>query len=487
MKITVVGGGASGCITALMMQKKFPHYDITIVESSKIGIIGVGEATAGNFFTVLNKLNIDINEFMKHTNATTKLGALFCGWNNENIDFWQPLIYPNEIFAKRYENLISSSIKNKNSLVGLDDSEVFALQNKVPFLPNDNKNKSKTLKLGAFHFDAVLCADFFKKIAVERNIKIINDLVVGFKTSGENITNILLSNEEIETDFIFDCSGFSRLIIGNFYKEKWVNVNETLPINQSIVGPLKIDETIPPYTKMTALDYGWSFKIPTTTRYGAGYNFDNNYISEDDAIIEMKNRIDPNWEPQLSLKYDAGFYQNHFVNNCLAVGLSGSFFEPLEATAILTVISLMEKFSNDFEEYFIDKIAFRNKINKYVENLEEDIIAAIYIHYVTNKTNNDFWKNFTKNNKIPKQIENFLLTMEESIPVPDEFDFANKSKSFINDFFIRVYYGNGLRNLKVINKYDDDFYSKYINFTKKWHSNWPTHRNMLESIEADLH
>ena len=104
----------------------------------------------------------------------------------------------------------------------------------------------------------------------------------------------------------------------------------------------------------------------------------------------MKTKINKNLEPARCIKYDAGFYEKQFIGNCLAVGLSASFFEPLEASALMNVISVMEEFADSFEEYLVDKINFRDKINNYIKNLEDDIIAAIYIHYVTNKKNNSF-------------------------------------------------------------------------------------------------
>ena len=479
MKITVIGGGASGCITALMMQKKFPHYDITIVESSNIGIIGVGEATSGNFLPMLEQLDIDFSSFMKASNGTIKMGALFSGWNNENIDFWIPIRSADKVYTKYYLELISSAIKNDNTLNYLDETGFFATQNNVP--PIISKEKEYP---SAIHFDAFLSSKFFKKIAQERNIKIIDDLILDFKVENKIINKIILSNGEMETDFIFDCSGFNRLVIGNFYKEKWVSVNDTLPINQSIVGPKEIDKDIPPYSKMTALDYGWSFEIPTTSRYGVGYNFDNNYISEDDAILEMKSKIDKNWEPVKSLKYDAGYYKNSFIGNCLAIGLSGSFFEPLEASAIMTVISVMKEVSDNFEDYILDKDAFIKRINLYTKNIEEDIVSAIYIHYVTNKTNNDFWKNFSKNNKMPKQIEKFLAIMESEVPNPKLSDFVNKDKSYLNDYFIKIYYGNGLRNDRVIDKYNDILYYKYLNIIKSRSIKWKDHKEILHLISS---
>ncbi len=479
MKIVVVGGGTAGYITALSMQHKYPDYDITVIENSEIGIIGVGEATTINFLQMLKNINIDLKEFMSSANATIKLGTLFSNWNNENIDYFLPLIRPDKIYNKDYLSLISSAIKNDNSLSKIDENSIFALENKIP-----RSIEQVNGTLPAVHLDTYLSSRYLKKIASIRNIKIIDDFVKGFESDEEgNIVKVLLSNSELDVEFIFDCSGFNRLIIGKFYKEPWISVNNMLPINQSVVGPAPINNDIPPYVKITAMNYGWSFQIPTISRYGIGYNFDNNYISEEEAILEVKNKINRGWEYAKTIKYNAGFYENHFVKNCIAVGLSGSFFEPLEATAIMTAVSIMNEFTEKFEQYLVDKNKFRNNMNEYIKNLEKDIVAAIYIHYVTNKTNNDFWKNFIINNKMPKEIENFLELMKTKIPSPNESTLVNKPGSFINDYFIRIYYGNGLRNFNVINQYNDKLYYQYLNMLEKNKFRWKDHKDLLDLVK----
>jgi tryptophan halogenase len=478
MKIVVVGGGTAGYVAALSMQHKYPEYDITVIENSEIGIIGVGEATTVNFLQMLKNINVDLKEFMSAANATIKLGTLFSNWNDENIDYFLPLIRPDKIYNKDYLGLISSAIKNDNCLSKIDENSIFALENKIP-----KSIEQINGTLPAVHLDTHLCSRYLKKIALLRNITIIDSFVQGFESDEEgNVKRVLLSDGGLDVDFIFDCSGFNRLIIGKFYKEPWISVNDMLPINQSVVGPAPINTDIPPYVKITAMNYGWSFQIPTSGRYGIGYNFDNNYISEEEAILEVKNKINKNWEHAKTLKYNAGFYENHFIKNCIAVGLSGSFFEPLEATAIMTAVSIMNEFTEKFNEYVIDKNKFRDSINEYIKNLEKDIIAAIYVHYVTNKTNNGFWKNFTINNKMPKEVENFLELMKTKIPPPNESTLVNKPGSFINDYFIKIYYGNGLRNFDVINQYNDKLYYQYLDILNKNKFRWKDHKDLLDLV-----
>lgn len=479
MKIGIVGGGTSGYLTALTMQHNFPEHDITLIENSTIGTIGVGESTTGSFLQTIKNLDIDLVEFMKFSNCTIKVGNLFCGWNDENVDYFLNIIRGEALYNRKYHSLISSAIKNDNSLSKIDESSIFAIQNKIPSRIGLDNNVYSGVNL-----DSVLCSKYLKSIAVKRKINIIDDFVVGFESDKEDITNIILSNSSLKVDFVFDCSGFNRLVIGKFYKQNWISVFDTLPINQSIVGQVPLKDNLPPYVKTTALDYGWSFQIPTNERYGVGYNFDSNYLSEEDAIIELKNKIDKNWEPAKSIKYNTGFYENQSIGNCMAVGLSGSFFEPMEASSLMTTTFILDQIIFRFPEYFVDKNSFIKNINNDLKNIQKDIISAIYIHYVTNKTNNDFWKNFTQNNKMPEQVQKFLETMELKMPDPNKCDFVYVDGSYYNDYFIKIYYGNGLRNKNIINNHNDELYYKYINILNKRDFNWKDHREMIDSIKA---
>lgn len=477
MKIGVVGGGTAGYLTALTIQKHFPEHSVTLIENSTIGTIGVGESTTGSFLRTIKSLDIDLLEFIRFSNCTIKAGNLFSNWNNENKDFWIPILSPEEFYTKGYLELISSAIKNDNSLLQIDESAIFALQNKIPFDIGIEKNINLAVNL-----DSVLCSQYLKQVAIKRKIKIIDDLVIGFESEQEYIKTILLSSTKLDVDFVFDCSGFSRVVIGKFYKQSWKSLSDTLPINQSVVGPVPLQDKLPPYVKTTALDYGWSFEIPTSERYGVGYNFDNNYLSEEDAIIELKNKINSGWEPARSIKYNTGFYENQCIGNCIAVGLSGSFFEPMEASSLMTTTFVLNKIVLKFNEYLVDKISFIKNINNDLKNIQKDIISAIYIHYVTNKTNNDFWKNFTTNNKMPEKVQEFLETMKLKIPDPKKCDFVYSDRSYLNDYFIKIYYGNGLRNKDVINKYNDKLYYDYVKMLNKRTLNWKDHKDMIESI-----
>ena len=166
MKIAVVGGGTAGYLTALTMQKYFPEHEITLIENSTIGTIGVGESTTGSFLKTIKGLDIDLLDFIKFSNCTIKVGNFFSNWNNENIDFWIPILSPDEVYIKCYLELISSAIKNDNSLLKIEESGIFALQNKIPFNTGIKNNINSGVNL-----DSVLCSKYLKQVAIKRKIK----------------------------------------------------------------------------------------------------------------------------------------------------------------------------------------------------------------------------------------------------------------------------------------------------------------------------
>ena len=190
MKIAVVGGGTAGYLTALTMQKHFPEHEVTVIENSAIGIVGVGESTTGSFLRTIKDLDIDLLEFMKFSDCTIKVGNLFSNWNNENVDYFLSLTKGEPLYGRKYSSLISSAIKNNDSLSSIEETAIFALQNKIPSkIGTDNQVYS------GVNLDSVLCSKYLKNVAIKRKIKIIDDLVIGFESDGQDIKKILFSNK----------------------------------------------------------------------------------------------------------------------------------------------------------------------------------------------------------------------------------------------------------------------------------------------------
>lgn len=509
--IVVVGGGTAGWITALMIKNAFHGCNIILIESSSIGILGAGEGTTPSTVKALAGLGIKLEDYIQNTSTTIKNGIKFVNFGDKSFHYTFNTIkkeFTNQIdeYSKTdHLNSIINQIKHDhlpiynlmgyaNSLAG-DDFDLYEIaseENLVPFIHNTGEKDSSgsyTNDDFAIHFDGNAFAPYLSSIGVSRGIKKI-DGVVDEILADENgfITKLIVNKQEVDCDFVFDCTGFRRLIIGDFYKTKWNSVKNSLPVNRAMPYFLDIDtNSIPPYTESTAMNFGWSWKIPLQHRYGCGYVYDSNFISDDDAKNEIEKFLGHEIDVPKIFKFDAGFFENVFVKNCIAVGLSGGFVEPLEATSIGHTLQSVQNAINILlkNNFQVDQVD-RDTYNQIYKNLFLEIVDFIYLHYMTNKTNTKFWSDFTHNNLMPK-------TLSEKIEKLNNFESINLSnRMFRNYGFYRIMMGNNILNIENIkewlidnNLYIDQNSFKVINenlCNKK--NNFINHSEFLRNLGA---
>jgi tryptophan halogenase len=419
-EIVVVGGGTAGWLTALFLHEKFKNYNdinITVIESSDIGILGAGEGTTPSFVEFLEFINIDPNLIIKKARGTIKQGIKFTNWHGDNTSYFHPFnegkFTPTPLvtdLAKGYDDNLD------NICLSFHASEA----NKLKFKQNNN---TMTIEGNfALHFDARALADLLKEIGTQRGIKLIDDIVESFKQDNlGNITAInLKSQKSKECDFVFDCSGFSRLIIGKLYQSEWISSSNILPADKAFPFFLPPDDDfIPPYTEAIAMSSGWVWKIPVQGRYGCGYVYDSTYLTDEQAKQEIINNFkNATFPREIPFKFSAGYYKDTWVNNCVALGLSSGFFEPLEATSIwntvqslvfLTESCLLGIINNDksYKDYYNDVC---NTNNKMTENF-------LQLHYLTDRNDSEFWRQFRIKNEIHKEFIEL-----NKINIPKKFD-----------------------------------------------------------------
>ena len=400
--IVVVGGGTAGWITALYSKKIFPNDNITLIESPEIGILGAGEGSTKHLVEILNYLDIGIEELIKETKCTIKTGIKFTNWSKDKDYYYHDFTFEESPFDEsyfkpkdndydfpilKYERFLNIVEKNTNSSINDNYSD-----NKLlPFTFTNDKENNFNLWYKysghSIHFDARLLASFLSKIGISRNIKLIQDTIVDIETNDKNniISLKLNNNDNIKTDFVFDCSGFARLIVGKYYNSKWKSFSEYLPMKRALPFFIDIDtENIPSYTEAIAMDYGWMWKIPLQHRYGCGYVFDSDYINEDQAQEEIEKFL--GFKPVYpktngkSFIFDAGCFEEVWINNCLAVGLSSGFIEPLEATSIGQSIMLLKHFFMQKHKIFSDDIKTKKIFNEYYVRDTESIVDFLCLH-----------------------------------------------------------------------------------------------------------
>lgn len=345
----------------------------------------------------------------------------------------------------------------KTSAMALDEE-------KIPFVEKSSTS-DRLLDFDAYnqysiHFDARLLAQFLEDTAIGRGVQHVDGTVSGFVLNNEgDISSIILEDgRAIESDFIFDASGFSRLTNKKVFNTEWISFSENLPAKKAVPFFLDIDQdNIPAYTESTAMNYGWMWKIPLQHRYGCGYVFDSNFITEEEAKLEIEEYLGHEIKSPKTFVFDPGYYKTVWNKNTIAVGLSGGFVEPLEATSIMQTVKVLEvafRFEFDLLEKNKEHVDALNKM--YAHDCEE-IRDFLYLHYMTNKTNTEFWRDFTKNNKMPESLKQMLEDLNSYTHKIDEESIFPDISWYI------VMHGNKILDLTSLKK----MYDSYISLTEE--------------------
>jgi len=430
MHIVIVGGGTAGWVTAALVIKKFPQHKITVLESSKIGIIGVGESTTGYFTEILlndlaEEFGISHDEFIIETGASTKFGIKHKGWT-PNID-------------EHYFGVLEGSPTRYDSKDLMFAYACLQAQGKEHTMTHTGSiiewNRSNLgpdmqfSKFGhAFHIDGVKSGKYFaKKCLTKNNVNHIDSEIVdvSIKENGF-IKSLRLSNgDELHADFFIDCSGFAKVLI-NKLDESWISYKKYLPVDTGMpfLENYLEDEYPTPYTTAWAQKNGWLWQTPLLDRRGNGYAFDSNFISNDQAQQEIEAILGREIEPIKFLKFNAGRKESAWVNNCLAIGLSYGFLEPLEGTGIHANITQAKTF---IDEYLTDTLEGTvnqgsiNLYNKRIGHLYDDTKDFINMHYMGGRTDSEFWRYVSSGATQTDFVRDLLETAKHRIPSWGDF------------------------------------------------------------------
>ena len=445
--VVIVGGGTAGLIAALYLKTFFPNFKIKIVKSSNIGIIGVGEGTTEHWSSFMQDVGIDRLESIVETDATTKIGILFKDWNYKNHSYVHNIDYNDSLSIWSSLEIYNTSVLNNSP-----DPYCLSSSFKDVYLKNNVLLTSNFSDANQYHFDTFKLNTYLIKKCTERNISIIEATVKDINQNEKgNIISLITSNETlIKGDFFVDCSGFKR-VLSTKLGAKWKSYQDYLPMNRAITTstPLNIKNGIEPYTTTTALSSGWAWKIPTQSRYGNGYVFNDNYISSDQALNEFNKHLKTNIEEAAKdIKFEAGKIDKFWIKNCVSIGLSGGFSEPLEAQSIGFSIIQSQILIEHLKSYQIDynTLDVIESYNKTLDLTFNQIIDFVQLHYFTQRKDSNFWKekkfkitNFNKKTYNRFKYGNYLKS-----------DFNFKADIFSPSSFYQVYYGLNILNKNTI-------------------------------------
>lgn len=406
-RVTIVGGGSAGWMAAFLISK-IRKIDVTLIESSEILSVGVGEGTTGRFLEVLSRENfgIDLTNLLSSLKALPKMGINFVNWSDEG-DYMSP------ISGTETSNTYIDYISYCGHLLGKDNSEynecAYYAKNDLSNLTRDLNGKYKFDSFfPAVHLDAASLVNFFREESKSNGVTHIVDTVEDVTKINGNILSIQLKDTGTYTsDFFIDCTGFQRKLMQDM---EWIDYSKYLPIDRGLPFKLKEDTGKKhAYTNAIAMDSGWVWEIPTQYKIGRGYCFSSKYTDEETCLKELENLYQTEVEKIKTIEFSSGRMRDVMSGNCLAVGLSAAFFEPLQATSLHCTIQQIDDFIFTFlngESIDLDSVSV-DAYNRRYARMYEDMRDFIFIHYTGGKTNTDFWRHFTKD-MYPEQVSNLL-------------------------------------------------------------------------------
>lgn len=439
MNIIIVGGGTAGWATALVAATRHPDHTFTVIESTKIGVVGVGESTTGRLTDILINFaydfGCDLNEFMLETGSTLKYAIKHKGWTNDINQY-----YLGPIDGSATTQSVPDPLFNWG-LVNLKFEELGTVSRCGSIISNnasplDRATNAFTDSGFALHVDAHLVGKYFKKVCLRKsNIRHIDSEVTTVLLNQDNgfIKSVSLSDgQTIEGDFFIDCSGFNKVLMNAVAPDKWVSYQKNLPLNTGLPFTLKYKdgETPEPYTTAWAQKNGWMWQIPLMDRKGCGYVFCDAFTTPDKAQEEIETILGQEIDPIKVIKFDAGRQESAWVKNCLTIGLSSAFLEPLEATSIHSAIVQAHNFV--FEYLKADIHATMNTgsqkmYNQRTRAMYDDIRDFLVMHYMGSRDDSEFWK-MIKTGVTKTDFVDTLLQMSKD-KVPSNNDFPNYSGS----------------------------------------------------------
>ena len=414
--IVILGGGTAGWMTANLLQKKWRQrgIQISVVESPDIGIIGVGEGSTPLLKEFFDSLEISESEWMPQCNATYKNGISFNDWST--VPGYESYFHPFPCSL----DFATFGFLYKYTELRRKGADVLAHPNRFSLMAGLTERKLAPLPAENFpfhfqygyHFDSVLIGKFLREKAKESGVSHIEATVEKVEQESDGSVKSLLLNtgQILSGDFFVDCSGFASILLQKTLKVPFVSFAENLFNDSAVAIPTDIETEIPAETLSTALSNGWAWKIPLTNRFGNGYVFSSKYCSPDEAETELRshlNILESDVEAR-HLKMKVGRVQETWAKNCVAVGLSQGFIEPLEATALQFVYSTIEQFSQALEEgNFSGKN--RDEFNARMNANFEGVRDYIVLHYKTNsRSDSQYWIDNRENQKISHNLRSMI-------------------------------------------------------------------------------
>jgi flavin-dependent dehydrogenase len=442
--IVIVGGGSSGWMTAAYLKKALRGVDITLVEAPHIKTIGVGEATFSTIKLFFDYLGLEEREWMPACNGAYKLAIKFVNWTKAGGHFYHPF--------QRYEmidgyNAAEWWLKLKRDQEAFDyscftipalcdakrsprylDGRVFDDKVQDYFangdrVPNSFLSEHSVQYPYAYHFDAGLLAEYLEGYATQRGVTRVADEVVHVALREDGGISHIVTKEHgaIAADLFVDCTGFRGLLINQALTEPFISFTDSLPNDSAVALQVPVDirtHGMEPYTTATAMNAGWAWNIPLYGRIGTGYVYCSEFLSKEEAEAEFRRHLGPAADHCKAnhIKMRIGRTRNSWVKNCVAIGLSSGFVEPLESTGIFFIQHGIEELVHHFPSGEIDEAVVRS-YNRGVAEAIDGVREFLTLHYAaSDRDDTPYWRSVRHDIQMPESLRERMDLWSRRLP-----------------------------------------------------------------------
>jgi len=452
MDVTIVGGGTAGWIAAFTVLRGSQAESVTVIEPSSIGVIGAGEASSGLLLDLLtdeftynddidsNKIPaVDIQKFFNKTRGFYKYGILHRGWSKRPGDYFGP-ITPSWTSGLPADYAFLQAVARFGTRQAHVASEL-GLAYEMRKMPLNGDM--------AVHFDGNEFAPFMKDfLSYDPRLKVIDAPIndVELDTEG-NIESVVLDDgSRVGGDLFIDATGFKRLLMKRL-DVGWVSYKDVLPVDSALPFIIEHKEggSVMPITVAQAMGSGWMWNTPLQSRRGAGYVYSSNHLTPEQAQEEIEKKLKHKIEPLGNLKFDSGKSEDFWVKNCVSLGLSSTFIEPLEATAIHTTILQMLTLVKEYFSFSKDRTINdlnRKLYNSFIHKITEEYKDFTVLHYQGGRDDTDFWRRIKNDNLITERVSDYIEKAKYSAP----------GGYYLNDFSTKGLWSWTLAGLDLISK-----------------------------------
>ncbi len=438
-RVVIVGGGTAGWMAAAGLAKSLgSNIDITLIESDEIGTVGVGEAVIPAIRSFHTLLELDEADFLRAVNGTFKLGIEFENWGRLGESYFHPFGNPGvDTWAAQFHHYYLKA-RGQGELEPL---ERFSLESSVAYAGKFTLKSEPRLNY-AYHFDAGLYAVLLRKMSEDMGVRRIEGKVVDVQTNSESgfIESVQLeSGDRVPGDLFVDCSGFRGLLIEQVLEAGWEDWSHWLRNNRAVAVQSKLVSAPLPYTRSTARSAGWQWKIPLQNRMGNGMVYCSDYLSDDEAKKTLLDNVEGGTLTDVrTIRFRTGRRSSQWVKNCVAVGLSSGFLEPLESTSIHLIQNSVLRLVRLFPATGIEPAEVR-QYNKETANEIEHIRDFIILHYkVTQRRDSAYWIDCSEM-PVPEQLAHKIELFESNARA-----FRDNNEMFLERSWAAVMLGQGI-------------------------------------------